>query len=140
LDGYKARHPEGQTQLIGYIPRPFIRVRPDQNAQMRSYSFYDAVTSLDPMSPEPGLSMQDSDFLEAYISAGQRFSGNLQSLFIVLSDTSPLVGHVRKPAPSFKGIGRSFGAKRPQDEEMESNASKHSRTRQLSASLAKTNV
>ena len=49
----------------------------------------EAIQELQPISSS-GLSMLDSEFEKAYQAAGQKFKGQLEELFLVLSDSSPL--------------------------------------------------
>jgi len=86
---YKKAHPNGSANLLGYLPRPVLKYRPGPGP-FKTSGFVDTVTTLTPSS----LGLSDSDFSHAYRAAGRRFPGKLQSMFLVLSDSSPQVGPV----------------------------------------------
>jgi len=103
---YKRKHPSGIANVLGFLPRPVIKYRPEGSGPFRTSGFVDAVTTLTPIS----LGLIDADFQHAYRTAGQKFAGQLSSLFLVLSDRSPQAipaGQSRKRANDGTPVGAS---------------------------------
>ena len=101
---------------------------------MRTYSFVETILDTQPLSSS-GLSMVDDDFEFAYKTAGTKFTGQLEELFLVLSDSSKhVVTIVRQGARSKPRQVQLRGSKRNQPEVMEDadeTSSKNSRTTSL---------
>ena len=86
---FKDAYPQGVYRLVTYLPHLVVRFRRGGTGFPRTYNFVEAIQELQPISSS-GLSMLDSEFEKAYQAAGQKFKGQLEELFLVLSDSSPL--------------------------------------------------
>lgn len=86
---FKDAYPQGVYRLVTYLPHLVVRFRRGSTGFPRTYNFVEAIQELQPISSS-GLSMLDSEFEKAYQAAGQKFKGQLEELFLVLSDSSPL--------------------------------------------------
>ena len=74
---YRTSNPGSKVAVVGYDPRPRIKITPPANAsdpRVKVYFFVEAVKTLE----------TELDFL--YKKIGPKFSGKLRSLFICLSD------------------------------------------------------
>ena len=79
---HRDANPGSKVQVIGFDPRPLLKIIPSQKAtdrRVRSYNFIEAVRSL-----PTHLSPAESEFLLKKISL--KFTGKLRSLFVILSD------------------------------------------------------
>ena len=79
---YVAANPEGKAHVIGYLPRPLLKIIPPptaKNKRIMSYNFIEAVQKLP-------VNFTREEIGDITNRAGQRFPGKLRSLFIVLSD------------------------------------------------------
>lgn len=79
---YKSANPGSKVQVIGYQPRPILKLTPPPDSgdrRVRSFNFIEAVTSL-----KSDFTLEEvTPLLKKY---GSKFRGKLQSLFVVLSD------------------------------------------------------
>ena len=79
---YVERNPNGRFQVIGYLPRPLLKLTPPPESKSKrilTFSFIEAVQKLPNDLPK-------ADVLDVTKRAAQRFPGQLRSLFVVLSD------------------------------------------------------
>ena len=79
---YLARNPGAQAQVIGYLPRPLLKITPPpeaKNKRIMSYNYIEAIKKFP-------TNFELSEIQEITNRAAQRFSGQLRSLFVVLSD------------------------------------------------------
>lgn len=96
---YKASNPGSKFQVIGYQPRPLLKLTPPPDSgdrRVRTFNFIEAVTSL-----KSDFSTDEvSPLLKKY---GSKYRGKLRSLFVVLSDDE---------VPSSDSLARSQRSKR----------------------------
>jgi hypothetical protein len=79
---YHTSNPGSKVQVIGYEPRPILRLVPPStvsDARPKSYNFIEAVTKL-------ATTLVDDDLAEVARKASGQFSGKLRELFVILSD------------------------------------------------------
>ena len=79
---YKDSNPGSSVKVIGYQPRPLIKIFPAPSAKdrkVKSFNFIEAVRSL-----PTNFTSAETEGIIKYINP--KFSGKLRSLFIVLSD------------------------------------------------------
>jgi len=129
-DAYKKEYPTGNFKILPYLSRPVVRFRPTKDSFMRTYTFVEAILALRPLE-ESGLALVDADFAAAYKVAGKKFPESLQDQFLVLNDSSPLVGVTEDRRSGHRGDTRSEGRKRAErdddeDDNMSSVSSKRS--------------
>ena len=80
---YKAANPGSKVQVIGFEPRPLLKITPSSSAsdrRVKSYNFIDAVRML----PTNFTATETSEIMEKINNP--RLLGKMRSLFIVLSD------------------------------------------------------
>ena len=90
---YQSSNPDGKAQVIGYNPRPLLRITPPASAKdrcIRSFNFIEAIKKL------------PTNFTDAEVGvltkrAHASFPGQLRSLFVVLSDDYPGLGTRPRP-------------------------------------------
>ena len=95
---YEARNPSGRSQVIGYLPRPVLKLFPPPEAKSKrilTFSFIKAIQKL------PTDFTRD-EIIDITKRAAQRFPGKLRSLFVVLSDdmVPPATRSKRPGSPS----------------------------------------
>lgn len=99
---YVDRNPDGKAQVIGYRPRPLLKLTPpptSKDRRIRSYNFIEAIQRLP-------VNFTDEEIGPLNRRLASRFPGKLRSLFVVLSDdvvpSKPNVptGSKRPPSPS----------------------------------------
>ena len=100
---FRTKYPDGQFQVLGYLPRPVCRWRKANNGPRRTSNFVETVLGLLPTARE-GLGIPDSGFAPSYRIAGNRFNGQLQELFLVLNDNSKHIPERRTPATSANSL------------------------------------
>ena len=79
---HRDANPGSKVQVIGFDPRPLLKIIPPQSAtdrRVRSFNFIEAIRSL-----PSHLSPAESEFLLKKVSL--KFTGKLRSLFVILSD------------------------------------------------------
>ena len=79
---YKTSNPEAKVKVIGYDPRPLLKITPSSDVadrRTREYNFIDAVKAF-----PTNFSKDDLDFILKKVNP--KLCGQLRSLFIVLSD------------------------------------------------------
>lgn len=79
---YEASNSEGKAQVIGYRPRPILKITPPPSAKdrrIRSYTFIEAIQKLP-------VNFTDEEIGPLNRRLAGRFPGRLRSLFVVLSD------------------------------------------------------
>jgi len=106
---YKRTHPSGLFQILGFLPQPLVKVRPEATGPVRTYGFVDLVLAVSLAS----LGVSDADFEKAYQIAGRKFPNSLRETFLVLSDDSPLA--VESVLPGCPPRVGSDGRKRAND-------------------------
>ena len=80
---YKAANPGSKVQVIGFEPRPLLKITPSSSAsdrRVKSYNFIDAVRML----PTNFSASETSEIMEKINNP--KLLGKMRSLFIVLSD------------------------------------------------------
>ena len=85
---YQDANPEGKAQVIGYVPRPILKLTPPPTAKdrrVRSFNFIEAIQKL-----PTNFTKEEVGALTR--RAASRFPGQLRSLFVVLSDDQAGVG------------------------------------------------
>jgi len=100
---FRTKYPDGQFQVLGYLPRPICRWRKAANGPRRTSNFVETVISLLPTSPE-GLGITDARLVSSYRIAGNRFPGQLQELFLLLNDNSKHIPTRRESATSANAL------------------------------------
>jgi hypothetical protein len=103
---YKDSNPGSQAQVVGYEPRPLLRVTPPKGAserRVRTYNFIEAVKSF----PTNFTPAQIAPILKR---VNPRLAGQLRSTFVVLSDDA-FTQRVQGPASrsSASGSGQASG-------------------------------
>ena len=81
-DRYRKSNPGGKAQVIGYLPRPMLKLTPppeSKNKRVMSYNYIEAVQKLP-------TNFERSEIQDITNRAAKSFPGRLRSLFIVLSD------------------------------------------------------
>lgn len=84
-----------RVKVIGYEPRPLLRIIPPQEASDRrpkTFTFIEAVTKL-------SKTLVDDDLAEIATKASTMFGGRLRELFIILSDDMVQPNKSRKRGP-----------------------------------------
>ena len=79
---YVAKNPDGKAHVIGYLPRPILKITPPPTAKSKrimSYNFIEAVQKFP-------VNFSKEEIGDLTNRAAQKFPGKLRSLFIVLSD------------------------------------------------------
>jgi len=79
---YKDSNPGAKFQVIGYQPRPLLKLTPPQDSgdrRVKSFNFIEAVQKLP-------TSFEDSEIMPLIKKFGSKYPGRLKSLFVVLSD------------------------------------------------------
>jgi len=79
---YHDSNPGSKVQVVGYQPRPLLRLTPPQDASDRrtkTFTFVDAVQKL-------SKTLIDSELSEVAAKASAQFSGRLRELFVIISD------------------------------------------------------
>ena len=79
---YVKSNPGGKAQVIGYLPRPLLKLTPPpdaKNKRILSYNFIEAVQKLP-------VNFEKDELQEIAKRAAQRFPGQLRTLFVVLND------------------------------------------------------
>lgn len=79
---YKTSNPGSSYQLIGFEPRPILKIIPPEGAsdkRVKSYNFIEAVQKL-------RVSFSDTEMSSLAKQIGSQFAGRLRSLFVVLDD------------------------------------------------------
>ena len=79
---YRDSNPRSKVQVIGYVPRPFIKITPSPSASDRrvlSYTFVQAVKALP-------CQFSASELEPIVRRINPRLSGQVRSLFIIISD------------------------------------------------------
>jgi len=79
---YLDSNPGSRVQVIGYEPRPLLRLVPPQDASDRrpkSFNFIEAVQKL-------SKTLVDSELSEIASRAASQFPGRLRELFVIISD------------------------------------------------------
>ena len=105
---YTASNPEGKAAVIGYEPRPVIKIFPPPDAsdqRIRTFNYIEAVKNLPTNFPKSEI----DPILEKINS---KLRGQLRSLFVVISDDMLPQRSVRAQAGSggaggLRGSGRS---------------------------------
>jgi hypothetical protein len=99
---YKDSNPESKFQVIGYQPRPLLKLTPPPSSsdkKVRTFNFIEAVNSL-----RTDFSLEEvSPLIKKY---GAKYRGKLRSLFVVLSDDLIPISTQRSkrgPSPSRSG-------------------------------------
>ena len=92
---YQASNPGSKTKVVGYKPRPLLKLTPpssstDKSPRAQSYNFIEAVTHL-----PSNFTRSEIDDLLKRISP--KLHGNLKSLFVVISDDM-----LKKPFSKYK--------------------------------------
>ena len=104
---YQSSNPDGKAQVIGYNPRPLLRITPPDSAKdrrIRSFNFIEAIQKFPTNFTEEEIG---SITKRAYAS----FPNKLRSTFVVLSDDFPGLGsrptrQKRQTTPPPSGIDR----------------------------------
>ena len=79
---YKVSNPGSKVQVIGYDPRPILKITPasgSQDMRMKTYNYIDAVKSLP-------TNFTDSELDFIFQKVNPKLCGQLRSIFICLSD------------------------------------------------------
>lgn len=79
---YRDSNPGSKVQVIGYDPRPLIKITPAQSAsdrRVKSYNYVEAVTTLP-------INFPASEVASIVRRINPRLQGQIRSIFIVLSD------------------------------------------------------
>lgn len=100
---YVTSNPEGNAQVIGYRPRPILKITPPPTAKdrrVRSYNFIEAIQKFP-------VNFSDDEVGPMNRRLAPRFPGKLRSLFVVLSDDIPRASSKRASSPSGSGPERS---------------------------------
>ena len=74
--------PGSKVQVVGYDPRPFIKITPAQSAKDRrvqTYYYVEAVRTLQ-------VTLPDSDLIPIIRRINPKLQGQIRSLFVILSD------------------------------------------------------
>jgi len=84
---YQNSNPGAKFQVIGYEPRPTLKLTPPpgSNSRIKVFTFVEAVRKLPSVFPEAELS-------KVTRQASSQFPGRLRSLFVVLSDDKARTG------------------------------------------------
>jgi hypothetical protein len=86
---YLASNPKGSARVIGYEARPMLRIVPPSgsstDSRVKNYTFIDAVKKLP-------VNFTTEELQPVLKKAGNRFSGQMRSLFVVLDDDMKLPG------------------------------------------------
>ena len=61
---YKLTNRDGDARVLSFQPRPMIKIKPNAKAGFRTYSFIEAISSLEPLN---GLVMNDTDYQYVFI-------------------------------------------------------------------------
>ena len=113
---YLAKNPEGRAHVIGYLPRPLLKITPPPTAKSKrimSYNYIEAVQKFP-------VNFTKEEIGDITNRAAQRFAGKLRSIFIVLSDD--MVSRRSKRAASPSGAsGTAERRARVADAESEDN-------------------
>ena len=79
---YSDSNPGSRVQIIGYQPRPMLRLIPPVDAsdkRAKNFNFIEAVQKL-------STTLIDSELAELATRAANQFSGKLRELFVIISD------------------------------------------------------
>jgi hypothetical protein len=79
---YKDTNPGSSFQVIGFEPRPLLKITPPQDAsdrRIKSFTFIEAVQKLP-------VSFSQDDWKSLYKQVGGKYHGKLKSIFVVLDD------------------------------------------------------
>ena len=79
---YSDSNPGSKVQIIGYQPRPMLRLIPPADAsdkRAKSFTFIEAVQKL-------SSTLIDSELAEVASRASSQFPGKLRELFVIISD------------------------------------------------------
>ena len=101
---YLSSNPGSRVQVIGYDPRPVIKLTPPDSAsdrRVKTFNYIEAIKNL-----PTNFSSEDLSVISRSVS--EKLFGQLRALFVVISDD---VIQKRKPASSGKGSKSGSGAK-----------------------------
>jgi len=79
---YKDNNPGGTFQVIGFEPRPVLKLTPPSGVsdrRVKTYTFIDAIQKLP-------VCFTDQEYADLAKLVGSKFSGRLKSIFVVLDD------------------------------------------------------
>jgi len=108
---YTDSNPDGKAKVISYEARPMLRITPptsSSDSRVKNFTFIDAVKRL-PVNFTP------SELRPILLKAGNRFSGRLRSLFVVLDDDAK----VSRPSRTTSGHADGSGQVDAGDDESE---------------------
>ena len=113
---YLKSNPGAKTQVVGYLPRPILKITPPPEAKsqrVRSFNFIEAVQKL-----PTNFTKEEVGSIAA--RAAQRFPGQLRSLFIVISDDMVPTSRPGRSKRAASPTSRSSQDRRPRvDDEFE---------------------
>ena len=95
---YQTSNPGSKVQVVGYDPRPLIKITPPPSAsdrRIRTYNFIDAVTTLP-------CSFSHAEIEPIVRRVNSKLLGKVRSTFVILSDDQ-LRKHLAKYSKSSKG-------------------------------------
>lgn len=113
---YLASNPGAKIQVIGYLPRPVLKVTPppeSKNKRIMSYNFIEAIQKFP-------TAFTKAEVGELASRAAVSFPGKLRSLFVVLSDD--MVSRSRRSKRPASPSGQSGAAERRQRNEADADA------------------
>jgi hypothetical protein len=88
---YLTSNPGSKVQVIGYQPRPILRLIPPQEASDRRPKSFNFIQSVQKLSK----TLVDSELADVAKRASAQFSGRLRELFVIISDDMVPRGRAR---------------------------------------------